>query len=70
MTELKILTEYEIDIIDSYVIRNNTPTMNLAVFRNIVDCTLPLWRSEQLSGMFYVDDNGIAAYEEYKNFRR
>ena len=62
------LTKYEIDIIDHYVIRNNTPTMNLAVFRNIVDRTLPTRRSEELCGQFFVDDDGRSAYEQYINF--
>lgn len=64
------LTNYEIDILDHYVIRNNLPTMNFAVFRNIVDRTLPNWRSEQLCGEFFVDDNGYNAYQQYINFLR
>ncbi len=62
------LTSYEIDIIDHYVIRNNVPTMNFAVFRNVVDRALPNWRSEQLCGELFVDDHGRSAYEEYINF--
>lgn len=64
------LTEYEIDILDHYVISNNLPTMNFAIFRNIVDNTLPLWRSEQLCGEFFVDDHGYSVYQQYINFRK
>jgi len=62
------LTNYEIDIIDHYVIRNNLPTMNFIVFRNVLDCALPTWRSEQLCGEFFVDDSGRSVYEQYLNF--
>lgn len=63
------LTEYEIDILDHYVISNNLCTMNFAVFKHVIDRALPTWRSEQLCGEMFVDDNGRSAYEEYINFQ-
>jgi hypothetical protein len=44
--------------------------MNFAVFKHIVDRALPTWRSEQLCGEMFVDDNGRSAYEEYINFQK
>jgi len=60
------LTDYEIDIIDHYVIRNNLPTMNFAVFKNVVDRTLPTWRSETLCA----DENGRINYEQYITYKK
>jgi len=62
------LTDYEIDILDHYVISNNLCRMNFVVFKHIVDRALPLWRSEQLCGELFVDDNGRSVYEQYINF--
>lgn len=64
------LTDYEIDIIDHYVIRNNVPTMNFAVFKNVVDRALPSWRSEQLCGDHFVNDDGREVYQQYINFQK
>lgn len=55
----------EINLIDSYVIQNNLPEMNLQIFRSCVCNTLPNWRAEQLVGDFYHDDSGLSNYKKY-----
>lgn len=64
-----MIKDYEIRLIDNYVISNNITTMDIVMFRNIVDMALPLWRSEQLCGNMIADDNGEVAYNQYINFR-
>lgn len=61
------LTNYEIDILDHYVVRNNIPTMNFLVFRSMIDNTLPTWRSEQLCSD---TANGQVVYNQYISFKK
>lgn len=61
------ITNYEIDIIDHYVIRNNVSRMNFAVFKNVVDRALPNWRSEELCA---IDELGRMNYEKYITYTK
>lgn len=55
----------EIKTIDKYVLQNNLPEMNFAVFRNVVYTTLPKERAELLISKFHHDDNGYSNYKKY-----
>lgn len=60
--------EPEINIIDKYVISNNLHEMNFSVFKSIVCVTFPTWRSEQLLGSMFHEDEGVSNYQKYINY--
>lgn len=64
------IKDYEIDIIDNYVVSNNISDMNLHVFKNIVCNTLPMWRAEQLTGSFFQTDDGQNNYKKYITYNK
>lgn len=59
----------EIKTIDSYVLQNNLPEMNFAVFRNVVATTLPKERAELLISKFHHDDSGYSNYKKYITYK-
>jgi hypothetical protein len=66
MTIMQILTKYEKDIIDHFLIRNNAPELNVAWFNHAIANTLPSWRSEQL-----VDtDNSTEISDAFTDYKK
>lgn len=70
-----MLTNYDISIhkdevklVDSYVISNNLPEMNLEVFKQVVCTVLPQDRAELIVSDFYHDDKGQKNYEKYLSY--
>lgn len=63
-----MLKKSEIKQIDDYVVQNNIPEMNFAMFRNIVCNVFPNHRAEQICGEFHHDDNGYSNYKKYITF--
>lgn len=59
------LTNYEVKMLDNYIISNNYTELTEADFHQAIANIVPTWRSEQLADNRTYDFSATFAYQDY-----